>query len=147
MKTNFWHMQMFPGEKAEFCRRVPQILEHHKFIGLGKWDERRGQIANFCEEMKVGDIVAIKNGAQLIALVQIIGGMYEVRNDESDLGWIVYRRPIRVLDWEIEKRNLPQPRGTLNKCTNEDADTTKVIVQWYEKVEKSFLERNINLSY
>ena len=32
--------------------------------------------------MKVNDIVAIKNGGKLIALVQVIGGAYEVNDDE-----------------------------------------------------------------
>ena len=31
--------------------------------------------------MKVNDIVAIKNGGKLIALVQVIGGAYEVNDD------------------------------------------------------------------
>ena len=47
--------------------------------------------------MKVNDIVAIKNGGKLIALVQVIGGAYEVNDDESETDWIVFRRPIRVL--------------------------------------------------
>ena len=51
--------------------------------------------------MKVNDIVAIKNGGKLIALVQVIGGAYEVNDDESETDWIVFRRPIRVLDWDI----------------------------------------------
>ena len=36
--------------------------------------------------MKVNDIVAIKNGGKLIALVQVIGGAYEVNDDESETG-------------------------------------------------------------
>ena len=39
--------------------------------------------------MKVNDIVAIKNGGKLIALVQVIGGAYEVNDDESETDWIV----------------------------------------------------------
>ena len=42
--------------------------------------------------MKVNDIVAIKNGGKLIALVQVIGGAYEVNDDESETDWIVFRR-------------------------------------------------------
>lgn len=48
--------------------------------------------------MQVNDIVAIKNGKRLIALVQIIGGMYEVLDNNSEVSWMIYRRPIRVLD-------------------------------------------------
>ena len=47
--------------------------------------------------MEVNDIVAIKNGGKLIALVQVIGGAYEVNDDSSETDWIVFRRPIRIL--------------------------------------------------
>ena len=42
--------------------------------------------------MKVNDIVAIKNGGKLIALVQVIGGAYEV-NDDGETDWIVFQTP------------------------------------------------------
>ena len=84
--------------------------------------------------MKVNDIVAIKNGGKLIALVQVIGGAYEVNDDESETDWIVFRRPIRVLDWDIWGKTLPQPRKTLVICSSENAETTKIIKEWHEKV-------------
>ena len=141
----FWYMQMFPGGSPEFAEKVPYILEHHQFIGLGNWEENRNQISHFCDNMKVNDIVAIKNGRKLIALVQVIGGVYEVTDDPSELGWIIYRRPIRILDWEIEQSDLPQPRGTLNLCVSDDVETTQVIQNWYEKVERSFKERKLSI--
>ena len=95
--------------------------------------------------MQVNDIVAIKNGKRLIALVQIIGGMYEVLDNNSEVSWMIYRRPIRVLDWEIEQRELPHSRGTLNLCVSDDVETTKVIQKWYEKVKISFEQRNLCL--
>lgn len=142
----YWHMQMFPTNESEFAKEVPKILEHHKIIGLGKWDEKRNQIDNFIHKMKVNDIVAIKTGEKLIALVQVIGGVYEVPNDQSKLGWIYYRRPIRILDWEIEDKTLPQPRGTLNICANDDVKTTKIIKEWHKRVEKSLNKRSIPLT-
>ena len=96
--------------------------------------------------MKVNDIVAIKNGSILIALVQIIGGAYEVIEDDNEItNWIRYRRPIRVLDWELETKILPQPRGTLNICKDPKADTTKVIKEWHQMVIKSFKKRKIDI--
>ena len=109
MTTNiqFWHMQMFPSDDPAFAEKMPAILQQKQFIGLGDWDEHRNQISYFCETMQVNDIVAIKNGKRLIALVQIIGGMYEVLDNNSEVSWMVYRRPIRVLDWEVDQRELP----------------------------------------
>ena len=147
---NYWHMQMFPGNAPELDKNVPWIIQNRKFIGLGDWDEKRNQIGDFCERMQVNDIVAIKNGAEFIALVQIIGGVYSIKDDEDErTSWIVYRRPVRVLDWEIdgkEIRECPQPRGTLNICQNEDVETSKVIKNWHERACSSFKKRGINLT-
>lgn len=142
-QIEYWHMQMFPGGNPEFAAKIPKILEHHKIIGLGDWEEKGSQISDFKNKMKVNDVVAIKTGAKLIALVQIVGGAYEVPNDKSELGWIYHRRPIRILDWALEHKTIPQPRGTLNRCANADAQTTKIIKEWHDRVKKSFEERSI----
>ena len=96
--------------------------------------------------MKVNDIVAIKNGGKLIALVQVIGGAYEVNDDESETDWIVFRRPIRVLDWDIWGKTLPQPRKTLVICSSENAETTKIIKEWHEKVNEVLTKKGLSLT-
>ena len=101
-------------------------------------------IDEFRNEMNVNDIVAIKNGKKLIALVQVIGGWYEVKDDNTGMGWIKNRRPVRVLDWELNGKTLPQPQGTLNKCVN-DVETTIIIKDWYFSVVKSFDKRKLNI--
>lgn len=142
----YWHMQMHPDNISFAYEHVYSILEHKKIIGLGDWDSGRDVIANFQDEMKVNDVVAMKNGAKLIALVQVIGGAYRVENDETEIKWIEHRRPIRLLDWELEEKTLPQPRGTLEKCANENANTTKVIREWHGRVVNSFKKRNLTTS-
>lgn len=136
-------MQMHPDDKSFAEEYVYSILQHKRIIGLGNWDEGQTVIAAFQDEMKVNDVVAIKSGAKLIALVQVIGGAYHVDNDGTEIGWIEYRRPIRILDWELEEKTLPQPRGTLIKCVNENAQTTQIISDWHARVEKSFKKRNL----
>ena len=140
-------MQMHPDDKQFADEHVYSILEHKKIIGLGNWKkgEEHGTIEAFKNEMQVNDVVAIKNGEKLIALVQVIGGWYEVQEGDSDIGWIENRRPIRVLDWELDNKNLPQPIGTLNKCVN-DVETTRVITGWHKLVIKSFNKRKVNLT-
>jgi len=142
----YWHMQMHPDDKSFADEHVYSILEHKKIIGLGDWDDGRDVIAKFQNEMKVNDVVAIKNGAKSIALVQVIGGAYHVDNDDSEIGWIEHRRPIRLLDWELEEKTLPQPRGTLEKCVSENARTTQVISEWHDRVVNSFKKRNLATS-
>ena len=131
--TQYWHMQMHPDDQS-FSEVLHSILENKKIIGLGKWAGGQVEKEDFFNRMKVNDIVAIKNGGKLIALVQVIGGAYEVNDDESETDWIVFRRPIRVLDWDIWGKTLPQPRKTLVICSSENAETTKIIKEWHEKV-------------
>jgi len=75
--NNYWHMQMHPTDELEkFSGYIDWILEHRGFIGMGEWEGGRETINTFVNEMTVNDIVAIKRGSKLVALVQIIGGAY-----------------------------------------------------------------------
>lgn len=139
----YWHMQMHPDDKSYAEEHIYSILEHKRIIGLGNWDKGQAAIAAFQDKMKVNDVVAIKNGAKLIALVQVIGGAYHVDNDGTEIGWIEYRRPIRILDWELDEKTLPQPRGTLDICSNENAPTTQIISEWHGRVMESFKKRKL----
>ena len=51
-----------------------------------------------------------------------------------------------VLDWELSKNTLPQPRGTLNICLNSDASTTKIIQDWHERVNKVLKKRGLSIT-
>lgn len=143
--TTYWHMQMHPDDKSFADEHIYSILENRKIIGLGEWENGKPAISTFKHEMSVNDVVAIKTGAKLIALVQVIGGQYEVKNDTSEIGWIIHRRPIRVLDWELWGKTLPQPRGTIEKCVNE-VDTTKIIRDWHERVVYLLKKRRLPIS-
>lgn len=143
---NFWHMQMHPDDKSFAVERIHAILEHHKIIGVGQWAEGEAVIDDFINRMQVNDIVAIKTGKQLIALVQVIGGAYQVDDDDSDLGWINHRRPIRVLDWELDDTDFSYPRGTLKICLDDNAEATKTIKNWHKKVNISLKKRGITLT-
>lgn len=141
--TTYWHMQIHPDDTSFADEYLYSILESKKIIGLGDWDDGESIILKFCNEVEVNDVVAIKNGARLIALVQVIGGAYTVADDKSEIGWIKHRRPIRVLDWELWGKTLPQPRGTLMRCVNDDADTTKTIKDWHKRVVTVLNKRGI----
>ena len=145
----YWHMQMHPtGEIKEFAPNIEVILEHKKIIGLGEWDEGKDTIAKFINDMSVNDIVAIKRGGELVALVQIIGGAYTVLNDrDPKTGWIINRRPIRVLDWAIEPKKVPMIQScTVTRCADESAATNQIIREWHEQVIESFKKRAIGLT-
>jgi hypothetical protein len=52
----------------------------------------------------------------------------------------------RGIDWELEEKTLPQPRGTLEKCVNKNAPTTQVICEWHDRVVESFKKRKLATS-
>ena len=138
---------MHPTDEIEFSENIDWILEHKKIIGLGQWEGGEKQINRFINEIQVNDIVALKRGGELIALVQVTGGAYKVTDDTNpDTDWIVNRRPIRVLDWAIEPKTLKDVRGTLKRCKSDDVETTQTIKQWYEAVVKSFAKRRVDLT-
>lgn len=136
---------MHPNDKSFADEHIYSVLEHKRIIGLGTWEDGKATIDTFRNQMQVNDVVAIKNGERLIALVQVIGGCYEVNDDSTDIEWITNRRPIRILDWEIENKSIPQPRGTLARCVSNDVETTKIIKSWHERVNKSLDKRDLPL--
>ena len=145
--NNYWHMQMHPtAGLADFSCHIDWILEHRSFIGMGEWEGGRDTINTFVNEMAVNDIVAIKRGGKLVALVQVIGDAYFVpRENDADprTQWMENRRPVRVLDWAINGETLPQRMGTLNRCASQQAETTKIIRNWHARVNESLKKRGI----
>ena len=119
---NFWHMQLH--EDNINWKREKEVLEKIGYIGMGVWTETNpsNQQTNFEHTMKIGDIVAIRRGAQWIAITRVTG-KYELLNDDqtTELGWFKRRRQIEVLDWyqpdiyKIEKCGNHQP--TLSICS------------------------------
>jgi hypothetical protein len=50
------------------------------------------------------------------------------------------------LDWDIWGKTLPQPRKTLVICSSENAETTKIIKEWHEKVNEVLTKRGLSLT-
>lgn len=134
MEKNYWHMQMYPDDYPEFFDQYGKIiLQHQKFIGLGNWKDGKSQISAFREKIKIGDIVAIKKGEKLIALVEVMSPAYQIvpSSQNRPLDWLIYRRDIKVLTWAEDNQTIPMARGTLVRCANEDKETTQIIQHWY----------------
>lgn len=132
---NFWHMQMHQENSPVGIEK--DILIKRGVIGLASWEtEEAGQQEAFKSKMKEGDIVAIKHGVELIALVKVDGDYYEVTDDE-EFDWLVRRRSVKILDWYRPELALKvSPRGTLIRCDQGgDAESTKSIMKWYELIQ------------
>jgi len=137
---NFWHMQLHPDDKYGFpTEKILRILREKSVIGLGKMNDPN-KLKQFTDEMKIGDIVAIKSGKTPVALVEVIGQSYPQPENEidEDFDWFPNRREIKILDIYSDKNEfeLAQPRGTLQKCENLTTPTSKVIIDWYNSVSK-----------
>ena len=132
---NYWHMQLHPtGEKFQ-NEHLRRILIEKNVIGLGEWDDGESQIYDFKERIKIGDVVAVKNGACPVALVQVTSESWEEVQPDLALDWFPYRRNIKILDLyrETDQFQIPQPRGTLNICNNLAVDTSQVILNWHQR--------------
>ena len=129
----YWHMQLHPN--APDFNREKEILEQKRVIGLGDWPEGKGQIAQFKQEMSIGDIVLIKLGTQPIALVEVTGEHESIKEVNEELDWFPHRRNIKVVAFMDEiKNDFPSPRGTLKKSVNKYTPTYQYINQWYNSV-------------
>ncbi len=153
---NFWHIQLHPSNQNDFPPdKVEKILKKTSYIGVGDWDKGERIIDDFEKTLEIGDIVAVKSGKTPIALVEIISDCERTDNVNNDLDWFQYRRKIKVLDFYKPeyKFNIPDSRGTLTICRDSNAETTKIIKKWYEKIKSKIymkellelLEANKNL--
>lgn len=159
---NFWRIKMYPdGDTAWGEDNLPWILENKGFIGMGKWHASQEQNESFVKQMKTGDIVGVMIFDCLVALVQVTapaveldsekieydGGYgYRVFGEVDNLNWLVYRRPVRVLDWNIGNVRPAIDAGrsaTLVRCADLDAPSNKAIVDWFKDVHASFEKRGI----
>lgn len=97
--VKFWRIQLHPDDAANFPRErvLNKILVRHKVIGMAaEWDNDGGQPRQFREDVSNGDVVAVMNGGQFIALVRVIGGCTENKHVTND-NWFDIVRPIEIL--------------------------------------------------
>lgn len=161
MSTNFWHIQLHPNESLK-VETIKSILTQKQVIGMGdSWVDKNGNKVNdpkrFKEDMKIGDVVMVRDGSTPIALVKVIGDAYSEPNVDEDLDWFPLRRKIEILGfYEREEELLQnilkkygkghiQAPGTLTLCNGNNA-TNDFIFEWYKLVNYKKLMNNIKLS-
>ena len=136
---NFWHMQLHPDNSN--LGQEKDILKKTSLIGIGIWDnpdEDKRQERKFVQQMDVGDIVAIKKGATLIALTKVVGEFKYKDDVDKNLDWFQRRREVEILDWYSDSYDYyTAPTAALTRCDmehNSEVPTNKSIKEWYEKV-------------
>jgi len=132
----YWHMQLHPYQND--WHKEKELLEKLALIGLGVVDNDYNNTQNkqFVEDMKIGDIVLIKHGKIVIALVEVIGESNDTRenNYDNNLDWFRYRRKVKVLEYAKDMPSFPQPRGALQRSINKQTKSYQYIHNWYTKI-------------
>lgn len=162
MKNNYWHIQLHPDDKLDIDT-IKSILTTKQVIGMGEsWNDKNGNPVNdpkwFRDDMKIGDVVMVRDGSTPVALVKVIGNAYVEPNADDDFDWFKLRRQIETLGFygEDEKKLLNQiltdygkihiqAPGTLTYCNGDNA-TNDFIVEWYKLSNHKRLMENIKLS-
>lgn len=146
---NYWHIQLHPDDNGTISRDVViRILQEKSVIGIGEWDNGQSLVQQFENEMQIGDIVAVKDGSNPIALVRVTGNYWFERIVTDNFDWFPHRRNVEILDVYETYYNftIPQPRGTLSICRNLNTETAQIIIQWYQNAVNKRLMENIKLS-
>jgi len=159
---NYWHIQLHPDNKLQ-VDTIKSILTIKQVIGMGEsWEDKNGNSVNdpkwFKADMKIGDVVMVRDGSTPIALVKITGNAYVESNTDDNFDWFRLRRQIENLCFyeEDEKKLLKQTLsdygkshiqapGTLTFCSGSNA-TNDFIVEWYKNAVNKRLMENIKLS-
>jgi len=137
---NFWHIQLHPNDKQNWPpEKIKEILKETLCIGIGDDLEEGTIIDQFTHVLENGDVVAVKNGETPIALVEVVGDIEHSPNPNSRLDWFPLRRKIRILDIckDAPGFYIPQPRGRFSRCADLNKDTSKVIIDWFNRINQA----------
>jgi len=162
MSMNYWHIQLHPDERLNI-ETIKSILTEKQVIGMGdSWNDKNGNPVNdpkwFRDDMKIGDVVMVRDGSTPVALVKVIGNAYIEPNVDDEFDWFALRRRIELLGfYENEEKQLLndilkdygknhiQAPGTLTYCNGNNA-TNDFIVEWHKLANYKKLMENIKLS-
>jgi 5-methylcytosine-specific restriction enzyme B len=162
MSINFWHIQLHPDEPLE-VETIKSILTEKKVVGMGdSWDDKNGNPVidpqMFKNDMKIGDVVMVRDGSDPVAIVKVVGDPYLESKVNYDYDWFSLRRQIEILGFfEKEEKKLLedtlnmygnkhiQAPGTLTQCRGSNA-TNDFIRVWYKLANYKKLMENIKFS-
>ena len=136
----FYNIQMhMPWGREDETRTTPREMLRNSpsVIGIGEWDNYQ------CEDFKnapIGSIVLVREGSQIIALVEITSENFTDDGLEEKFHHHNYRK-VKVLDWADEdSQSSCQPafsQGTFKKNINPESAQYQFISKWYNEVAKS----------
>ncbi|MCJ8154841.1 AAA family ATPase [Chryseobacterium sp. SSA4.19] len=158
---NYWHIQLHDNHLSQAATK--EILLFKKVIGLGSsWKDKSGNDVPFPsyfeKDMKIGDVVMVRDGKEPIALVEVSGNAYLEDSPNLELDWFDLRRTINLLGFYEESdknilkqilshydKNYIQAPGTLTFCSGKNA-TNDFIKEWHKAIKFRNIMKNIILS-
>ena len=159
---NYWHIQLHPDSRLD-VDTLKAILMKKQVIGMGEyWEDKKGNPVVdpklFKDDMKIDDVVMVRDGSTPVALVKVKGDAYIEHDTDDEFDWFELRRKIEILGfYEEDEKNLLnqiltaygkshiQAPGTLTYCNGSNA-TNNFIVEWYKLRNHKRLMENIKLS-
>lgn len=159
---NYWHIQLHPDSRLD-VDTLKSILTTKQVIGMGEsWNDKIGKPVSdpklFKDDMKIDDVVMVRDGSTPVALVKVKGNAYIEYNTDDEFDWFKLRRQIEIIGfYEEDEKNLLdqiltaygtshiQAPGTLTSCNGSNA-TNHFIVEWYKLRNHKRLMENIKLS-
>ncbi|WP_353851292.1 AAA family ATPase [Acinetobacter sp.] len=159
---NYWHIQLHPDSRLD-VETLKAILMKKQVIGMGEfWKDKKGNPVDdpklFKADMKIDDVVMVRDGSTPVALVKVKSDAYIENDTDDEFDWFKLRRQIEILGFydEDEKNLLDkilttygkshiQAPGTLTYCNGYNA-TNNFIVEWYKLRNYKRLMENIKLS-
>lgn len=147
---NYWHIQLHPDNRLS-AKTLKDVIVTKKVIGMGSnWkDKNNNEVPDpkyFQNDMRIGDVVMVRDGSAPIALVEIIGEAFFENNTTSDFDWFDLRRNVELLGFyedsdkiilrrilkDYNKNHIQAP-GTLTFCNGKNA-TNDFIKEWHKAI-------------
>ena len=135
----YWHITLLPSgknkEKWKQNFNEKELLTQMSLIGMGV-PKDSPRLDAFKNKMKKSDIVLVRNNSKPIALVEVIDGVKDRRqNDYNQLDWFRYARKVKVLAFADNREDFTsKSQQVLRKSSNEKDRTYQYIDDWYNEI-------------
>ena len=130
----YWHMQL--SSKAHLRGRLKRILEENSLIYFGDIEENKEIINKFRENVKVNDLILIKNRDRPIVLVQILESLKNIESANS------YQCKVEIIDWATITMDS-YPLGSITQelqAINPNSSLAYSYIQkWYEQGKETLI--------
>jgi len=135
----YWHIRLHPSgknqERWEKNFNERELLTKTSLIGMGV-SQNSPRLDAFKNEMKNGDIILVRRNKKPIALVQVLDGVKDRRqNAYNQLDWFRYARKVKILDFADNREDFTSAsQQVLRKSSNKKDKTYQYIDNWYNEI-------------